>query len=204
MLHLLRNAGIFHTRKYYRFLTLRMALKIKINPEPEVTLSLQLIQLFATELPQHELSRLETFSQTRALVLCLRGYLSVWSQSSLIFVWPWCTGSFYLTRQSGLWAGDVCDSSRGGLSEKALFNMSNASWDRAGTIVFGGGLERCQNLLHELIAMVTGACCAWQADISRAPWSWYHPMYMCINLHIFILYGGCFESIWGVVGHNIT
>lgn len=74
-----------------------------------------------------------------------------------------------MTRQSGLWAGDVCDSSRGGLSEKALFNMSNASWDRAGTIVFGGGLERCQNLLHELIAMVTGACCAWQADISRAP-----------------------------------
>lgn len=78
---------------------------------------------------------------------------------------------------------DSSSSSRGGLSEQTLFIMSNASSDRAGTIV-SGGLERCQNLLHELIAMVTGTCGAWQADISP------DPLYICINLHIFTLYGG--------------
>ena len=54
------------------------------------------------------------------------------------------------------------------LSEQALLNMSNASSDGAGTIVFSGGLEHCQSLPHELIAMVTGTCGAWQADIGRA------------------------------------
>lgn len=74
-----------------------------------------------------------------------------------------------MSRQSGLWAGDVCDGSRGGLNEQPLFNMSNASSDRAGTVVVCGGLEHCQNIPHELIAMVTGTCGAWQADINRAP-----------------------------------
>lgn len=39
------------------------------------------------------------------------------------------------------------------------------------------GLELCQNLLHELIAMVTGTCGADRAYNSSDP--------MCINLHIF-------------------
>lgn len=42
----------------------------------------------------------------------------------------------------------VCDSSRGGPSERTLFVMSNGSSDRPGAFVFAGGLERCQNLLH--------------------------------------------------------
>lgn len=42
-------------------------------------------------------------------------------------------------------------------SEQAVFNMSNASSVRAGTIVFGGS-ERCQNLPREPVAMVTGRC----------------------------------------------
>lgn len=127
-----------------------------------------------------------TLLSVAGLVLCMYSYLCVWRSASLIFAWPWCSVSFYLSWQSGLWPGDVCDSSsssRGGLSEQTLFIMSNASSDRAGTIV-SGGLERCQNLLHELIAMVTGTCGAWQADISP------DPLYMCINLHIFTLYGG--------------
>lgn len=125
-----------------------------------------------------------TLLSVAGLVLRMYSYLCVWRPASLIFVWPWCSVSFYLSWQSRLWPGDVCDSSsRGGLSEQTLFIMSNASSDRAGTIVFGG-LEHCQNLLHELMAMVTGTCGAWQADISP------DPLYMCINLPIFTLYWG--------------
>lgn len=73
----------------------------------------------------------------------------------LISVWWWCSGSFYLSWPSRLCCGDVCDSSRGQRSERALFNAINASTGQAASIVLG---ETCQNLLHELIAMVTGTC----------------------------------------------
>lgn len=74
---------------------------------------------------------------------------------------------FVVTKRiMGWWC--VCDSSRGDLSVQALFNMSNASSDRAGTIVLGGGLERRQNLPYALVTMVTQTCGAWQADISNA------------------------------------
>ena len=69
------------------------------------------------------------------------------------FVRQWCTWSHYLSRQSGLWG------------EQALSNMSNASSDGAGTIVFWRRFRALPESPCELIAMVTGPCGAWQADI---------------------------------------
>ena len=88
----------------------------------------------------------------------------------------------------------MCDGSRGGLSEQALFNMSNASSERAGTIVLGGGLERCQNLPHEHITMVTGTCSAWQAGISRTLQSWAY-------IYTYLLLMGDTLKPRGAVGH---
>lgn len=62
-------------------------------------------------------------------------------------------GAFYLSRQRGLWPSDVsvCFCVRLRLRQpqvNTLFIKGDASLDQAGIIVFAGGLEHCQNLLH--------------------------------------------------------
>lgn len=60
-------------------------------------------------------------------------------------------GAFYLSQQSGLWPSDVSVCFCVCLRQpqvNTLFIKGDASLDQAGIIVFAGGLEHCQDLLH--------------------------------------------------------